>query len=332
MANNLSIVKVIAKAGTTYAVEEGGATDIRLSYQVQLSRPLDQGELLPNGSITSFTDGTTTIPAIGTVHPDRPGYYVSKYDVRQPTGAAKATLDVTVIYSARSYTTSGGGQTPVTVESTIEQWGWDDGTSQRDLVTAADSNHTPVLNSAKDPFDSVPQVETPAPTFTKVVRFKTRKTGWFGYNCKVNQAAVSIGGVSCAAGTLLCTVAESIEPSNESWPYKYTVRLRYRTNKAEIGTAGSGSWTECGWDVVVTDAGMRELDSNGNLKLIQVLSAETGQPATVTSPELLNGSGSAVQRGSGLNPSPFNLRFQAYERASFPDWFVSEPTIVHNNS
>lgn len=53
MANNLSIVKVIAKAGTTYAVDESGATDIRLSFQVQLSRPLDQGELLPNSSITS---------------------------------------------------------------------------------------------------------------------------------------------------------------------------------------------------------------------------------------------------------------------------------------
>lgn len=321
-----SIVKVIPKDGIGYNVNDSGAADISLRFQVQLSAPLGQGEL-----ITSFSDGTTSIPAIGTVHPAREGYYVTNYEVRQPQGAAKNTLDVTVKYSPQSFVTEGGGGEPPEPEyvSLIEQWGWDDGTSQRELITAADANKTPVLNSAKDPFDSVPQIETPAPTFTKVVRFAERKTGWFDYNCKVNDQSVTIGGISFPAGTLLCTICETIDIANFNWPFKYSIRLRYRTNKALIA-GETANLTECGWDAVVCDAGMREVDSTtGKLKLIQIVSAETGQISNVTSPELLNGNGQAVTRGSGVSTvNPYNFRFKAYEDASFPAWFVSQPATA----
>lgn len=321
-----SIVKVIPKDGIGYNVNDSGAADISLRFQVQLSAPLGQGEL-----ITSFSDGTTSIPAIGSVHPAREGYYVTNYEVRQPQGAAKNTLDVTVKYGAQSFVTEGGGGEPPEPEyvSLIEQWGWDDGTSQRELITAADANKTPVLNSAKDPFDSVPQIETPAPTFTKVVRFAERKAGWFDFNCKVNDQSVTIGGISFPAGTLLCTICETIDIANFNWPFKYSIRLRYRTNKALIA-GETANLTECGWDAVVCDAGMREVDSTtGQLKLIQIVSAETGQLANVTSPELLNGNGQAVTRGSGVSTvAPYNFRFKAYEDASFPAWFVSQPATA----
>lgn len=321
-----SIVKVIPKDGIGYNVNDSGAADISLRFQVQLSAPLGQGEL-----ITTFSDGTTSIPAIGSVHPAREGYYVTNYEVRQPQGAAKNTLDVTVKYGAQSFVTEGGGGEPPAPEyvSLIEQWGWDDGTSQRELITAADANKTPVLNSAKDPFDSVPQIETPAPTFTKVVRFAERKTGWFDYNCKVNDQSVTIGGISFPAGTLLCTICETIDIANFNWPFKYSIRLRYRTNKALIA-GETANLTECGWDAVVCDAGMREVDSTtGQLKLIQIVSAETGQLSNVTSPELLNGNGQAVTRGSGVSTvAPYNFRFKAYEDASFPAWFVSQPATA----
>lgn len=319
-----SIVKVIPKDGIGYNVNDSGAADISLRFQVQLSAPLGQGEL-----ITSFSDGTTSIPAIGTVHPAREGYYVTNYEVRQPQGAAKNTLDVTVKYGAQSFVTEGGGSGEPEYVSLIEQWGWDDGTTQRELITAADANKTPVLNSAKDPFDSVPQIETPAPTFTKVVRFAKRKTGWFDYNCKVNDQSVTIGGISFPAGTLLCTICETIDIANFNWPFKYSIRLRYRTNKALIA-GETANLTECGWDAVVCDAGMREIDSTtGQLKLIQIVSAETGQLSNVTSPELLNGNGQAVTRGSGVSTvAPYNFRFKAYEDASFPAWFVSQPATA----
>lgn len=319
-----SIVKVIPKDGTSYNVNDSGATDIALHFQVQLSEPLGQGQLF-----TSFSDGTTSIPAIGTVHPAREGYYVSKYEVRQPQGAAKNTLDVTVKYAPQSFVTEGGGGEPPEPEyvSLIEQWGWDDGTTQRELVTAVDG--TPVLNSAKDPFDSVPQFETPSPTFTKVVRFAERKAGWFNYNCKVNDQTVTIGDDTFPAGTLLCTIAETIDISNFNWPFKYSIRLRYRTNEALLN-GETANMTECGWNAVVCDAGMREIDSEtGQLKVIQVLSSETGMPVNITSPELLNGSGQAVTRGSQSSPvTPYNMMFKAYKDTTFPGWFTSQPVTA----
>lgn len=325
-----TIVKVIPKDGINYAVDTSGATNIVTRYQVVLSEPLGTGELL-----TSFTDGTTSIPAIGTVHPSRPGYYAAKYDIKQPEGSPKATLDITVHYEPMSYVTEGGGGGGSEPEwgSIIEQWGWDDGTTERELVTAADAAKTPVLNSAKDPFENVPQVETPAPTFTKVLRGPSRRPGWFDYNCKVNDDTVTIGDKQFPAGTLLCTIAETMDISNYYWPYKYSIRLRYRTNKVLI-EGETANLTECGWDAVVCDAGMREIDSTtGKLKLIQVISAETGQPATVTSPELLNGNGQAVTRGSGASTvAPYNFRFQAYERVHFPTWFYSPPVVTPPNT
>lgn len=319
---SVSIVKITKKDGTTYAVNDSGAIDISIRFQVQLSGPLPHDQLF-----TTFTDGTTHIPAIGTVHPERPGYFVARYDVRQPEGSAKHTLDVTVVYESKMYVTEGSGQD--VYNSNVEQWGWDNGTSQHELTTDADGNA--VLNSAKDPFDSVPMIESPAPTFTKVVRFASRQSGWFAYNCSVNDSNVTIGGVTFNARTLLCTIAESVDPTNEEWPYKYTINLRYRSNWAKIG--GSGSNTQCGWDVVICDAGMREVDATtGKLKLIQVISAETGNPATVTSPELLDGSGHAVVRDSEHTPTPYNFRVTTYSRRSFPAWFYSEPSLAHRAS
>lgn len=314
------ITKVIPRDGTSYGVNDSGAIDIALRFRVVLSEPLPQSKLF-----TTFSDGTTSVPSIGSAHPDRPGYYAARYDVTQPEGAAKNTLEVTVKYEARDYTTEGSGQDAHV--SNIESWGWDDATAQRELVT--DASGDTVLNSAGDPFDTVPQIETPAPTFTKVVRFGSRQSGWASYFCTVNDAAVTIGGISFAARTLLCTISEVKDISNPNWPYKYTVRLRYRSNMAKIALAETAE--ECGWDIVICDAGMREVDdTTGQLKLIQTISHETGQPATVTTPELLDGDGHAIARTAGVSPTPYNFRFESYAEASFPDWFTSEPVIPSN--
>ena len=97
---NATITKIIPKDGTTYSVTENGAEDISLRYQVLLSGPMPATQL-----ITAFSAGQTSIPAINSEHPARPGMYVSKYRVTQPKDAAKHTLDVTVEYSATGAST-----------------------------------------------------------------------------------------------------------------------------------------------------------------------------------------------------------------------------------
>ena len=318
---NATITKIIPKDGTTYSVTENGAEDISLRYQVVLSGPMPATQL-----ITAFAAGGTSIPAINSEHPARPGMYVSKYRVTQPKDAAKHTLDVTVEYSATGASTDNTQddpeEEPVATENQVVEWGWDDGTTSRELVEDVDG--TPVVNSAGDPFDSVPEVEAPAPTFTKVIKFAGRHR-YADFLCTVNANEVTIGGMTCAPYTLLCSVSEKLNIGDSQWPYTYTIRLKYRTN---IITAGGDTQAgEIGWNVAVVDAGMREKDdTTGELKLIQILSKETGQAANVTAPELLDGHGHAVARSaSGAPATPYNLTFMAYKAVTWPSWFYSEP-------
>ncbi len=300
------------KAGRTWTVASNGITVLKRPYQVIL----DGNNLAANGECLTFTD----LPAIGSAHPNHPGLYVDNYEIEEGSGTDKKCVNVVVTYSPRTYETQTIDQ--ATVSNQVEEWGWAGGEDERELTTAVDG--TAVLNSAGDVFDAVPTIKSPAPIFRKVVKFESRQSGWGSYMCCLNSAAVTIGGISFAARTLLCMVGEQRVIGDAKWRYRYTIELRYRSNKVKL--AGSSSATEIGWDVAIADAGMREKDDSGKLVLIRSRDAETGEACTVTTPELLNGSGKRVTRSGETAPTPYNLRFQAYDTATFPGWFYSEPT------
>ena len=300
------------KAGRKYSVDSGGITTLKRDYIV-----VQDAVMSANGEAVSFTG----VPAIGSAHPSYPGLYVQSYDVQEGEGKDKQTLTVTVNYAPQTTETSGTGTDAQTVA--VDEWGWDDGTDEKELVTGVDG--TPVLNSAGDPFESVPKIMAPAPVFTKVMKFKTRQTGWNDVTCCVNGSAVTISGISFPIGSLLCTVCEKRLIGNKDWKYQYTVRLRYKSNVVKVG--GSNTLTDIGWDVAVADAGMRELDANGKPQLIKQIDPEKKTLVMVTTAELLDGQGHKVSRTSGNTPTPYYFRFQAYSRAAFPAWFYSEPTL-----
>lgn len=306
------------KDGRTWTVDGGGISTLKRDYIVVLDAVTAE-----NGEETSFPG----VPAIGTAHPRYSGLYATTYDVEEGQGAAKNTLKVTVSYKPRTYevtTLPGEEEGGVEVSSLVESWGWDAGTEERELVDATDG--TAVLNSAGDVFESVPTVSVSAPTFTKVMRFQARQAGAMDCDCKVNESAITIGGREYPAGSLRCHVAEQRIFGDATWNYRYTVQLKYRSNPVRL--EGGGNVTDIGWDVAITDAGMREF-RDGGLRLIKAVDPETGKKCTVTSPELLDGQGRAVSRESEQIPTPYNMRFEAYERVSIPDWFYSEPPIVN---
>jgi len=261
----------------------------------------------------------TGLPNVGDVHPSLSNYYCTSRDFEEGQGSEKIRVKVTCNYEKKVEESSGSGSTAVT--SQVEEIGWDAETEERELVDAADG--TAVLNSAGDVFERVPTVSVPAPTFTKVMKFKQLQSGAMDCDCKVNSSAVTIGGRTYPVGSLLCHVAWKRIIGDADWKYRYTIQLKYRTNPVKL--SGANTVTDIGWDVAITDAGMRELDDNGKLKLIKALDSETGKRCTVTSPELLDGDGKAVTRTSESTPTPYNIRFQAYERVSIPAWFYSEP-------
>ena len=193
-----------------------------------------------------------------------------------------------------------------------------------------DADGKDVVNSAGDPFDTVPQVSVYSPVFTKIVKFTARQSSAMACNCKVNSGALTIGSMSCPEGSLLCSVEEERLIGDANWKYRYTIRLKYKTNKVKIALANN--LTDIGWDVAVTDAGMRELQ-NGMPVIITRPGKENGVPCAVTSPELLDGQGGAVARSaSGTAAVPYNFRFKAYERTSIPSWFYTESDIREINA
>lgn len=302
-------------AGRKWTVSSKGFDDLSREYLVRLDGGAPLG---PNGEIASFPG----VPAIGSVHPNIGYLYADHYEVSEGSDKDKHTLRVTVKYKPQDIMDDAPSGSTEPDDSAVEEWGWSAGTEQHELVT--DATGTDVLNSAGDPFDSVPTVDSPAPTFTKVIRTKTRRMGWFGYNCKVNSGSVTIGGVSFDAKTLLCAIAEQRIIGDGEWKYRYTISLKYRTNSVDI--ANSGSPIEIGWDVAIADTGMRQIDQQtGEKVLIRDEDPETHKMATVSSPTLLDGQGH--KQTSGYN-AVHNFRFAAYETTTFPNWFYSEPGAV----
>lgn len=304
-------IQIRQKDGRKYSVDSGGITTLKKDFIV-----IQDAVMAANGETVTFPG----VPAIGSAHPSFPGLYVQTYDVQEGEGKDKQVLTVTANYGPVTTETSGSGQDATTC--VVEEWGWDDGTDEIELTNGQDG--TPVLNSAGDPFDSVPKYSSPTPVFTKVMKFRTRQTGWNTAVCTVNGSAVTIGGISFPAGSLLCTICEKRIIGDKDWKYRYTVKLRYKKNLVKI--AGANQLTDIGWDVAVADAGMRELDANGEPQLIKRIDPEKKTPVTVTSAELLDGHGHKIARTSGSSPEPYYLRFQAYARASWPSWLYSEPT------
>lgn len=303
------------KDGRRYTVDSSGISSLKREYLVVLDDMMGA-----DGEKLSFPG----VPAIGSAHPIYPGLIVASYDVEEGRGKDKMTLKVTANYSTRTFEVSDPtGENPSTVQ--VDEWGWDDGTDEKELTV--DKDKKPVVNSAGDPFDSVPKISVLAPTFTKVMKFKDRQSGWWSANCKVNKSEITIGGNSFPAGTLLCSCAEKRIIGDEVWKYQYTVHLKYKSNVVKI----AGKDTEIGWDAAVLDAGMRAkqtvgegVEAHEEIRVIRKVDKETGKMCVVTSAALLDGNGYA--RSETDNSEPVCLRFKAYDGAEIPSWFYSEPT------
>ena len=308
---------VKAQDGRKWSVDETGCTSLKVKYKVLRDAVTALG---------AEPVSIAGIPAIGAVHPLYDDLCVKSYEFEEGESSAKKTVVVTVTYEKKD-----DEETPEGSEDSfvVEEWGWDAGTEQHELTDGKDG--TAVLNSAGDVFDRVPMVSAPAPVFTKVMKYRTLPSV-SSYNCKTNSSAITIGDMSCPIGSLLCQACYKRIFGDSNWKYRVTIRLQFKSNPVKL--SGSNAFTDVGWDVALTDAGMRELDNtNGGLKLIKQIDAETGKRMTVTSPELLDGHGSAVNRGAGAaTPTPYNIRFQAYERTSFPSWFYSDPGMSGSSS
>lgn len=291
----------------------GGITSLTRRYQIVR-------DTLPTGTADEEVTTWTGLPALGSAHSTaHPGLYCVGYSFEEGTEGGKRVLYADVSYS--QYTTEASEANRPPRGQAIESLGWKSGFVTRDMLKDAQTGKA-LLNTAGQPFDTVPQIEVPAPVFSKVVKTTARMDAWPGHVGKINSASITVGGVSCAAHALRCIQldCERIWGDEFGFLYRYTVGLQLMQNKAVL--EGGGSETDIGWDMAIVSAGTMELKEGADVATpVKTVSAETGKEVFVTNPVLLDKDGKAMlERGA----TPYAIRYQAYETTTFPEGFYSE--------
>ena len=292
--------------GRDWSVDVNGAQTLSCKYVVFLESPLS------NAALVSTFSG---LPTIGSAHPSFPGLYAQGYKISEGEGSEKTRIIVSVEYAP--VVSSGEGEGSGETQTYIEQMGWRSGSVQRDFVTDAVTG-APVLNTAGQPFDSVPQVDRPSPTWYKVWKTKTRQSSYVTYANKVNAASLTVGGHSFGAAQVRCVAAdeERIFGDPVGYNYRYSIELQVVSNKVKLN--GANTLTECGWHIPLVSTGTLEKTSLGLMRI--KVRSDDGDMVPVSAPVLLDGNGE-------FNPAqddPYTVLFKAYEEATFPSVFTSE--------
>ena len=294
--------------GREWGVDSNGAQTLSCKYEVLLPAPLANNALPTT---------VTNLPAIGSAHPAFSNLVVKQYRFAEGEGSEKTRVIVTVDYVALTgEEEEGEGEEPA---SYIEQMGWRSGSVQRDLATDAVTGQ-PLLNTADQPFDSVPQVDRPLATWYKVWKSKTRHSEYIWYQNKINAASMTIANQTVATWTARCVQVdeERLIGDAQGYNYRYSIEIQILSNR--VALHGDSTLSECGWNVAIVSTGTMEKDPNVGLKRITVPSEDGTSEVPVASPVLLDGNG----RFQSSNASPYVMMFRAYQEATFPAIFTSE--------
>ena len=283
-----------------------GVNAVTARYMVMLEEPLANDEL---------PDDVTGLPKLGDAHPTFDGLIVKSIRHSEGTGAAKTRLEITVEYGEPDEPEQPEGAT----DNYIEKIGWQSGSIQRDLTNDVETGKA-VINSVGQPFESVPQVDRPAPTFIKVFKTKTRKS-YIQFVGKVNNDSMQMGGYTFVKDQVRCSQAdeELIFGDADGYKYRYSIALQVMMNTVYI--EGSSSPTECGWQVPIVDCGTMAISQLDSQKIERVsVEMEDGRKVPVSSPVLLDGQG----HFDPTRRDPYVFLVVAYERSEFPSEFTAE--------
>ena len=302
-----------------WTVDGGGGISSLTARYVAIRESDPDGEMSTDDLPVSITG----LPAIGeAVSEDFPNLIVRTYSIEEEGANEKRVLTIDVNCSLRDPQNWDVSQFPPRGQA-IQELSFTSGSVSRDLTQDAITGKL-VLNSAGQPFDSVPQIDVPSPTFRKVVKVKSAQA-WAQFQGKVNAAQIQIAGTSWAAHQVRCVQADRVKLWNDEFGFveQWTIGLQMMSNLAKIE---GGSAVEIGWDRAIVDQGtMQKNDGSGSqqgdIVPVMVTSAETGKEIAVSQPVLLDGQGYAM-----LSPgaTPYAFRVAPYPETTFPTDFYSE--------
>ena len=279
-----------------------------------VARLSERGEVSPTGATDVYTvywpntagaftlsDVTSGLPAEGDAHPADGDLVVSEFRIADHEPGV-VWRRVSVVYSRGEEEEEGSGSSAASIGK-LTALDYPVYNQSGDLV-ADQVSGAPVVNSAGDVYDSVPNVET---LFTGV-HFTRRLASWakvspqLALSGTVNSAAVTIYGVAFRKRTarLRITARNTFDGSSRPWELDVTVEPRHNyvdsscafrpdsTMAAYELVAGRGY--DVGWDVPLLDCGYRYIDGNGNRVRFTVVD-ESGVESAPQLPQLLTNDG-----------------------------------------
>jgi len=305
-----------------WTVDEGGGISSLTARYVAIRENDPDGEM----SLDDLPVSIPGLPAIGAaVSGDFPNLIARTYSIEEEGANEKRVLTIDVNCTLRDPQSNWDvSQFPPRGQA-IQELSFTSGSVSRDLTHDAKTGKM-VLNSAGQPFDSVPQIDVPSPTFRKVIKVRSAKN-WAQYQGKVNAGAITVGGFSCQPHVVRCVQADRVKLWNDEFGFveQWTIGLQMISNWARIGDSETA--TQIGWDLAIVDQGtmaLHEVFGEGQsyrLGPVMTISAETGKEVAVSQPVLLDGQGFArLEQGA----KPYAFRVAPYPETTFPTDFYSE--------
>ena len=264
--------------GIDITTQGSRVVEIRQPYQV-----------LTASSATSplAADG---LPAIGDEWPTDTKLIAENYETTQDPAAHGKRWEVVVVYRTAG-AVQNVGETP-TYRLVNRAWG--PSGQQRD-VTFDVITGEPVVNSAGDPFDGVPQAPVGG---TEVVITRLEKsqphTVLGDRQCTVNDAETTVAGFTFAAKTAYLEITCK-ETEITAWPYEYTYKVTQRVN--QVKPNNGAELADFGWRFPILDQGYRRLDGGVAVAIMEEKDGDDGTESPVTRPVLLDGAGDVAAAG-----------------------------------
>ena len=263
-----------------------------------------QGDFSPNGVTDQYTvyvensaarldlADVTGLPEIGAKHPLDNDLTVSELRVREHQPGELLRV-VEAVYTRGMEESEGSGSQSTSIGKLVAL-DYPVYTQTGDLVQDQVAP-SPVLNSAGDVFDSVPQFET---LFTGV--HFTRRVADFpsaalALSGSVNSAQVKIYGLTFEPRTARARVTAryTFDGSKRPWELDVTIEPRHNfvdTNQQYRGaTIGSYTNGDIGWDVAILDCGFQYLHQGEKIRFTVL--AENGTESAPQLPQRLKADG-----------------------------------------
>jgi hypothetical protein len=268
--------------GRNYTVTTGGITDLTRRYQV-LRDPRQTIETLEVALITG-------LPAIGDAHPANAYAVVNQYRITEDDNGQRWVIEV--MYSSMEFTRDYLNRPPKGQAETSR--GWEAQDVSVDLTHDALTGEA-LLNSAGDPFESVPQVARSLPVFRLVRRESTAVSSRLALSGTVNAAAISIDGVSIPRhGGRLTVSSRKLYLDADGFEQEFTYTVTIMANIVD--------GNDIGWDIAFVQAGLFHLKSGETAKQRAMeQDAETKEWRPRATPVLLDANGYKLEGKDAVN-------------------------------